>query len=181
MQVQCFLHLLPCTRQDVIRLLAKHSALKVEHFFCSRRWYSILHVVKGCRQWRNVNLVSHKDSQEKSSGVRSGDRGGQEVDRPRPINRSGNCLFRYVFTSLWICGGTPSCWETFALSWSCWCINCSCSMSVYVSRHLTSVLCSSGRSWDNFLGVLAKKLICSLHWCAFQFLCGFYFLSNKYM
>jgi hypothetical protein len=60
-------------------------------------------------------------------------RGGDQIWRsrregsgppPRPIHRSGNCPFKNVVTSVWMCGGAPSCWKTtFGLSWDSWGIN----------------------------------------------------------
>jgi len=44
---------------------------------------------------------------EKSRGVKSGDRGGQAIFPPRPIQAT-TLRLRYEVTSRWKCGGAPS-------------------------------------------------------------------------
>jgi hypothetical protein len=108
MQVQYVLRLLPCTHQDDIRLRANHSAVKTISF-CSCCSYSNLQVFQSYGHWWNGNLTFQKAPQEKQRGNRSRDRRVQEVDPPWSINRSGNCLFKSVVTSLCMCGGARSC------------------------------------------------------------------------
>jgi len=82
MEVRYILHLLLCTDQDNIRIRAKNFEIKADQFL-QRCRYSILQVVQSYRNWRNINLIFHKAPHERvEGGVRSGDRGGREVDPP---------------------------------------------------------------------------------------------------
>jgi hypothetical protein len=155
MQVQYVLHLLPCTHQD--------DYLTSCQTFCNKGW-SIFAIAArtlslklfSCGKQTSSSTKPHR---KKSWGVRSGDRGGQEVGHPRPVHCSNNCLFKNVITSLRMCGGVPS-WlkTTFSLSWSSWDVKHTFNMSRQISRHLTFVVYSSGKSWNYFLHTLAKKI-----------------------
>jgi hypothetical protein len=75
--------------------------------FCNRCSYSILQVDQDYRHWRDVHLIVNKEPQEKVEGgqIWRSRRPGSGPPFPRPIHRSGNCLFKNVITSLWMCGG----------------------------------------------------------------------------
>jgi hypothetical protein len=45
----------------------------------------------------------------KSSGYKSGERGGQAIGPPLPIHRPGSFRFRYLRATRLKCAGTPSC------------------------------------------------------------------------
>jgi hypothetical protein len=78
------LHLLPYTSQDDARFRAKHSAIKADRFFQSL----FIFVSSRCLGLQAVADCNHHVSQsptKKSRVVRSGDRGGQQVD---PLGRS---------------------------------------------------------------------------------------------
>jgi hypothetical protein len=122
-----------------------------------------------------------KPHKKKLTGWGSGDRGGREVDSlPRPIHRSDNCLFKNVFTSLWMCGGAPSCWNTFGSSWSNWGINHSTNMWHLSRRHRTSVLYFSGKSCNYFLRIGKNNFLSfSLQWRAFNFCVAITFLLTN--
>ena len=55
---------------------------------------------------------------EKSRGVKSGDRGGQAIFQPRPIQAT-TLRLRYEVTSRWKCWGAPSFWKMKSLSIPC--------------------------------------------------------------
>ena len=74
----------------------------------SRCSYLILLGVQDYSHWRNVNLCENRASQEEVEGVGSEDHGNQEINHPRPTDRTGNCLFKNVVISLWMCDGPPS-------------------------------------------------------------------------
>jgi hypothetical protein len=127
-QVQCVLHVLTCTHQDVIRHSAKHSAIMAYQLLQS------LFVRDPSSRAGLQALAERKSyfSQSPTGKIRGG--GGAEKWRswrpgsalratpnPRTIHRSGNCQLKDVVTSLWMCGGAPPCCKTsFDLSWSSW-------------------------------------------------------------
>jgi len=85
----------------------------------------VLQVVQGYGHCQHINLIFYKLLQEKCnrsqiwrSPVKCGD---QEVDHLQPNHQSGNCLFKNIVTSLWICNGALSCWTpTIGLSSGRW-------------------------------------------------------------
>jgi hypothetical protein len=100
------LSLLQCTHEDDIRLSVKHFAVQGDQFL------QLLFVFDpsncaGLQTLAERKPLLSQSPTGKSSGVRSGDYRGQEVDPPRPTHRLGGCLFKNVLFSLWTCGGAP--------------------------------------------------------------------------
>jgi hypothetical protein len=126
---------MPCASSVCAPLVALHTSRRYRTS-CQTFWNKGLSVVAIPVRIRSLKLIriigtggtwtsscttAHKKN---SRAVKSADRGGQEVDHPRPIHRSGKCLLKNVVASLWMWGAAPSCWRTaFGWSSSIWVIN----------------------------------------------------------
>lgn len=78
-----------CPALDLIpRILHKYLLSFLQ--FCD----SFLQVVQGYKHWRNVNVIFHKTQQGRHNGVRSEDRGVQDVDRPSRNHSSSTSYSR---------------------------------------------------------------------------------------
>ena len=62
------------------------------------------------------NVLYVPPQEKKSSGERSGLRGGQGIVPPLPIQASGNLSFKTSVTKQLVCGGAPSCLKTTLLT-----------------------------------------------------------------
>jgi len=67
----------------------------------------------------SIRNVLNVPPQEKSSGERSGLRGGQGISPPLPIQASGNLSFKTSVTKQMKWGGDPSCIKITLLTISC--------------------------------------------------------------
>ena len=67
----------------------------------------------------SIHNVLNVPPQKKSSGERSGLRGGQGIGPPLPIQASGNLSFKTSFTKQLKCGGAPSRIKITLLTVSC--------------------------------------------------------------
>ena len=90
---------------------------------CNRCLHSVLQVPQGYKHRWNVNLIFHKAPQEHVERCQVWRLRRTGSGTPRPSHRSGNSPFKNIVTSLWMCGGVPPCWKTFALFSDSWDIN----------------------------------------------------------
>ena len=68
------------------------------------------------KSWRSCTGIANTrcftyPQKKKSIGIISGERGGQKIGPPRPIQQSGKDSVREFRTSGLECGGAPSCWK----------------------------------------------------------------------
>jgi len=90
-----------------------------------------------CRCWiflmfSAYTMFSMYPYRKKSSGERSGLRGGQGIGPPLPIQASGNISFKTSVTKQLKWGGAPSCIKINLLTISCWKVSI-CGNTYFVS------------------------------------------------
>ena len=90
----------------------------------SRVTVSMADVILSCRCWIFLIFSAYTmflmyPHRKKSSGKRSGLRGGQGIGPPLPIQASGDLSFKTSVTKQMKCGGAPSCTKITLLTVSC--------------------------------------------------------------
>jgi hypothetical protein len=100
-------------------------------------------------------------SQKKESrGAGSGGQGGKVICPPIPIHFPGNLHCKKYVTSLWKCGGVPSCWNIMS-RYTMSVTLCSAKKKVWTQKKNLNTFCLH-KAQDKFIFGLA--LVCSVTW-----------------
>ena len=132
---------------------------------------SIADVILSCRWWLLLIFSAYTmflmyPHRKKSSGERSGLRGGQGIGPPLPIQASGKLSFKTLVTEQLKWGGTPSCIKLTILTVSCSkvsiCGNTYC-YSGFKSRPSFSMTLYM---WESQMKTLKEYIYIYVHTCA---------------
>jgi hypothetical protein len=95
---------------------ATHTSTWVHRYFSLLKWSVPLGQRGHVAMMGRIPGLWHIPKEKKSQGVMSGDFGGHSISGwsfpdTRPIQRPGNTVFRYWWTSQWKWEGLLSCWN----------------------------------------------------------------------